>query len=98
MNEYESLGKVDFELKWSENNEILPSHRIIEGLRSRSRNQNDELTAAARRNFPGDSFAKNFSYRKNGKSILLTDAHSIAKRYTRLQETIDAARADILIT
>ena len=96
MKEYESLGKVDFELKWSENSERLPSHSIIEELRSRSRNQNDELAAAARRDFPGESFAKNFSYRKNGKSTLLTNAHSIAKRYTRLRETIDAARADIL--
>jgi len=85
MEEFESLGQMGFELKWLKNGELILSHRIIRDLRSQGRNQNEKLTVAARREYPGALFPKFFSYWKNGSSLVLRDAHSIARRYTRLQ-------------
>ncbi len=86
MEEYQNLGKVDFEAKWSaDNGELIHSHQIIRQLRTRSRNRNEELAATVRLDFPGDKFTKYFSYRKNGGIFVLKDANSIAKRYSALR-------------
>jgi hypothetical protein len=52
-------------------------------------------TSAAKHDYPGGLFTRFFSYRKNGVSFVLRDAHSIAKRYTSLQAqvTYDATSA-----
>jgi hypothetical protein len=86
MEEYESLGKDGFESKWTKNGELLPSHRIIQELRKGHRKQDEEFVAAAKHDYPGELFAKFFSYSQNGSRLLLKDARSIARKYIRLKE------------
>jgi hypothetical protein len=86
MEEYERLDYEVFELKWSTNGVLLPSHSIIRELRSGRRKQDEELAAAAKRDYPGELFDKFFSYNRNGRRQLITDTQAIAKRYLRLRE------------
>jgi hypothetical protein len=86
MEEFEKSGQTGFNLKWSPTNgQRITSHRIINEVRIQKRLRNEELSAAARRDYQGALFSQLFSYYKDGRLCVMEDAGAIAKRYTKLQ-------------
>ena len=85
MDEYGTMSKKDFTMKWSQNGRLLPATQIIKALRAKNTAQDKNYVQLAVKEYPGDLFAKIFSYQSHGKLLVMKDEHAIAKRYLNLK-------------
>jgi len=86
MNEYGSMDKQAFMVKWMGETKIKSSSIIVSSLREAYRKKDEEYTERARLEYAGEKFAEAFSYTKGGHTRILQDPSAIARRYLKYVE------------